>query len=184
MIPDKSIFKNRMIQLIGLLITVQLFLIFEHILPAYDKIPYFQSKIETTKQEMFNLEINHDHLSFYQEKKKDSHARLEEYQAHFKRLNNSSYLQNQINILSQHNKLEVINQQFQTDKSNPDLLRIIVSLSLKGYYKQLITFIDEAGKLDSFIAISEIEMNNQSPLSENPEILTKVILTVYLPNIT
>ena len=184
MILEKNIFTNRTYQLLGLMILVQLYLIFEQILPAYDKIPYFQSKIETSRQEKFNLEINHDHLSYYKEKKQESHARLDDYQAHFKKLNKTSYLQNQIHTLTQRHKLEVVNQQFRTDTSNPDLFRIIIALSIKGYYKQLTAFIDEAGKLDPFIAISEIEMDNQSPLATNPKILTKVILTVYLPNIT
>lgn len=184
MIPDKNIFKNRSLQLLGLLLFVQLYLVFEQILPAYDKIPYFRSKIETSRQEKFNLEINHDHLNHYNTKKTDSHSRLNEYQAHISKLKNPGYLQNQINILSQNNKLEIVNQQFKTDESNPDLFRIILSLSIQGNYKQLTSFINEVRNLDPFITITEIEMNNLSPLASNPKILTKVVLTVYLPNIT
>ncbi len=184
MIPHKNIFKNRSFQFFGLLIIVQLYLIFEQILPAYNKIPYFRSKIETSKQEKFNLEINHDHLSHYKMKKEDSDERLDAFHVQIKKLKNPGYLRNQINILSQNNELEVVNQHFKTDESNPDLFRITVSLSIKGYYRQTIAFINEAAQLDPFIAISEIEMDNQFPLSPNPEILTKLVLTVYLPKIT
>ena len=184
MIVDKSILKNRSYQTLGLLLIIQLYLIFEQILPAYDRIPYFRSKIETLKQEKFNLEINHDHLSHYKSKEKDSHSRLDQYRSYIRNLKTSTYLQSRINTLSQISKLEIVNQHFKTDESNPELARIIVSLTLEGYYKQLIAFIDEAEKLDPFIAISEIEMVNQSPLVSNPKILTKVVLIVYLPNIT
>ncbi len=183
MIQNKSIFKNRSIQLLGFMCVLQLYLVIEQIIPAYEKFPYYEAKIEVSKQEKLTLEVNHDHLAYYQEKRHDSQSKLEGYINHISELKKQGHLQNQLNLLFQSSGLEVASQQIKYDYKQADLSLVLITLSLKGSYSQIAAFLEKAHNLDQFTTISDLELVNQSPLSANPEILMNMVLTVYLPKI-
>lgn len=178
---DKRWFQRKDVKWGLILVLVQAYLILGHILPAYEKKSYFQTRIDGLEQQKATLETDKQHIQFYKQNAENRQRQLELITQFLNTAKTTYEIQSVVSKSFQANKLELVAQQIGKKQILHDLTMKTISLTLKGSYSQHLAFLKDMENLNPFLTLSQCELKNTSPLSPDPLISMTASLTLYLP---
>ncbi len=175
----QALIQNKQGMLIMVLVVIQVFLTFGVILPAYEKIPYFESKVEQLRDKTNMLEINSLHIQYYKSREALVQSELNEFVSKIKQLHDPSHIQKQLSKLQQNHQLDVVSQKTDSKRNRSDFSQVTISQTLTGQYQNHVDYLDEITRSFHFALISDCGLTNNSPLNADPLITMNLKIILF-----
>lgn len=173
--------QSKSARLLVLLAAVQIYLIVGQIIPAYEKIPYFETKNRMLKQQQAKLKLNREHAIYYRAKHGQSVNETPALGKTNTPTPNANEIMKTLNQLHFASGLEMVNQAIEQSPLNGDFSRISIDQTLRGKYRDLARYLEKVTLLQEFVVVTRCEFHSNSFLAYDPTLNLNVVITLYLP---
>jgi len=176
-------FKNKKLQILVFLAAIQIFILFNIIIPSYENKPYFEKQVQQLERD---LELKLGQKFYLEERQKVATQKLALNQKELSRLiekYSEENLQITIGKLLRENSIQVLTQQINKSGNRPDLQRYILSQTLEGKYEQLSTYLATLLDGELPLVLAEASIENLEPQERSPLLGAKLIFYFFRPNI-
>lgn len=177
----KNWISHRSNQITVFLVGIIMVLSFNFILPAYEKLPYFNQKINSLLSRQRQLKKSVLHLPFHERKIVLIKEKTFEYQKQIDQSQNSQHLQNQLGKLQRKHHIKVQAQKFDSQSFDDNLNRTIIKMSLKGKYDNMVSYFKEFNSSNSLFLFTDITIINSDPLKKDAALLTDLEMQIFYP---
>jgi len=175
--------KNKQFQILILLAAIQIFILFNIIIPSYEKKPYFEKQVQQYERD---LKIKLEQKFYLVERKKLAAQKLVQNQEGVSTLikkYSEETLQKTVGILLRGNSIQVLTQQINKTGNRPDLQRYTLSQTLEGRYEQLSNYLSTLLNGDLPIVLAEASFENLESQEISPLLRAKLVYFFFLPKI-
>ena len=176
-------FKNRRNQISILLLGVIVLLIFNFILPAYEKAPYYQRKINQQEKQIKILKTYQLHMHFHEQKYKEFKQMLPSLHEKIFHVRDTKALQQQLGLLQRTHHLRIVAQRIENLEMEYFFDEIIVRQQLKGKYQDHIRYLKALTAPKANLVTTDCRFNNLNPTETNPELMMTLEFKYLLPKL-
>ena len=176
----QNLIKDKRKALMLALAALQVFLLFGHIIPIYEKMPYYENKIRLLKESIDKLETSALHSNYYIKRKNSVEKELSEFQKVIQHLNNPNYIQKRVSEIQKNNHLDVTSQKISYEDYSSEFTKIAIKQTLTGKYHNQIDYLNEIIRAFEFIILTDCELTNNAVLNSNPSITMDLSLIIFL----
>jgi len=177
----KTWINQRSNQITVFLVGIIIILIFNFILPAYEKLPYFNQKINELSSKQRQLQKSVLHLPFHQQKIKTIKKSTLEFQQLIDQSTNIRHLQNELGKLHRKHHIKIQTQKTDQQPFDDILDRTIIKMSLKGKYNNMISYFQDFNSSNNLYLLTGITIVNSNPLKKDALLLTNLEMQIFYP---
>jgi Tfp pilus assembly protein PilO len=163
------------------IVAIQAYLVFGLIAPAYERIPYYQEKIELLKSNNKRLKTNSNHIQFYRERQVAVQNKLANYVQEIDQFREPASLQKWMSHLQKEHQLEISLQKIDVTETHSDFSQISLDQTLSGHYDNHSAYLEKMITSNPFILVTQCTFTNNSPLKSNPLVTMNLKIIFLLP---
>jgi hypothetical protein len=173
--------KSRRNQLSILLVAAGILIISNTIIPAYETLAYYHSKVDALEMQQQQLRQFTLHIDFHESHVKIIKKQLADLHQHNAELRNSAALQKQFGKIQRECQLKVITQQFERSNISSELEKIDIRQTLDGHYSNHMSYLQEVLSPKNNMLLEQYSLVNGTLFSDNPILTADVNLILLLP---
>jgi len=164
-----------------MLIAAGILIISNIIIPAYETLAYYHSKIDALEMQQQQLNRFSLHIDFHESQVKIIKRQLADLHRHNAELRNTATLQKRFGKIQRQCQLKVITQQFERSNISSDLEKIDVRQTLNGHYSNHVRYLKEVLNPKNSMLLEQYSLVNRTLFSDDPILTADVNLILLLP---
>lgn len=160
-----------------------LILLFNIILPGFEKLPYYRKKIAQLEIQKKRIERYSLHMEYHEKLRNEYKLGVETFQTKFQAIRDVNALQVRLGKLQRKHHLRIELQDIETTKTNDLFDQVIVKQRLKGGYPDHMNYLKALTGPRSTLVTTRCSVENLNPTITDPELVMTLEFKYILPKL-
>jgi len=175
--------KVRNNQITVVLIGITLILLFNFILPGFEKLPYYRNKISQLEIQKKRLKRYSLHMDYHEELHEEYKHQVQALQAKFQAIRDTNWLQKMLGKLQRKHHLRIEVQDIETSEMDELFDQVLVKQRLKGEYADHMKYLIALTDPKSTLVTTKCSFENLNPTETDPELVMTLEFKYILPKL-